>query len=71
MCSLRDVLIFLAGAAFFHTISHMMLPMFVKLPMSFGVMILSTMGNIWIIVGSALLTIVLLWWACRLGRKSC
>lgn len=76
MCSLRDVVIFLAGAAFFHTLSHVMLPMFVQfpmvvhLPMVVGMITLSSMANIGIIVGSALLTVALLWWACRLGRKS-
>ncbi|VVC75425.1 hypothetical protein AQUSIP_07150 [Aquicella siphonis] len=68
MIRLRDFLIFLAGAAFFHTISHAMLPYFVALPWPLGFMTLTQYGNYWIIAGSALMTVLLLWWASRLPR---
>jgi hypothetical protein len=68
MIKLRDVLIFLAGVTFFHTINHVMLPYFVTLPWDLNFMTLTLTGNYWIIAGSALVTILLLWWASRLPR---
>lgn len=66
MLKLRDVVIFFAGAVFFHTLSHIMLPYFVRLPMDMGFMMFTPTLNIWAIVTSAILTIILLWWASRL-----
>lgn len=69
MITLRDVLIFVAGCTFFHTLEHIMLPYFVDLPWDLKFMTLTQVGNYWIIAGSALVTILLLWWASRLNPK--
>lgn len=66
MLKLRDVIIFLAGAEFFHTLSHIILPYFISLPITFKYMVFTSTINIWAIIINALVTIALLWWACRL-----
>lgn len=60
---LRDIVVFLAGAAFLHTISHVLLPYYVTLPLSTTVMTVTRSDNIWIIVISAIVTVLLLWLA--------
>jgi hypothetical protein len=57
---LRDIVIFLAGVAFLHTISHFMLPYYVSLPLQTNMMTLTATGNIWVIVISAIVTVLLL-----------
>lgn len=66
MLKLRDVLIFFAGAEFFHTLSHIVLPYFISMPLNMGFMTFTPILNTWAIVINALLTIILLWWASRL-----
>lgn len=66
MIKLREVLIFLAGGEFFHTLSHIMLPYFITLPINMKFMIFTTSWNIWAIIINAGITAVLLWWAYRL-----
>lgn len=66
MFKLRDVIIFLAGAEFFHTLSHIILPYFITLPLNMGIMTLTSTMNISIIIINAIVTIALLWWASRL-----
>lgn len=66
MLKLRDVVIFFAGAEFFHTLSHVILPYFISLPLNMGFMMFTHTLNIGAIVINAVLTIVLLWWASRL-----
>lgn len=68
MLKLRDVLIFLAGAEFFHTLSHIILPYFVSLPLQLSFMELTPNLNLIIIIINAIITILLLWWASRLSR---
>ena len=68
MFSLRDVVVFFAGAVFFHTISHIMLPNFIALPWDMNFMILTKTMNYWIIGVSAVITLLLLWWASKLPR---
>ncbi|STY29170.1 Uncharacterised protein [Legionella wadsworthii] len=70
MCTLRDVIIFFAGAEFFHTVSHIILPFFISMPINLGFMILTPHFNLWIIGINALITLLLLWWACRLKSTS-
>lgn len=70
MC-LRDVLIFLAGAEFFHTISHIVMPYFVSLPMDMKFMVMTATMNNYAIVINAVITILLLWWARRLSCQKC
>lgn len=63
MFSLKNVLIFLAGAQFFHTLTHIFLPYFVELPLEIKFIDLTSTLNIWAIIINAIITIVLLWWA--------
>lgn len=66
MLNRRDVIIFFAGAEFFHTLSHIILPYFITLPLDMNFMIFTHTVNIWAIVINALITIALLWWASRI-----
>lgn len=68
MCKLRDVVIFLAGAEFFHTLTHAILPFFVKLPLTISYITFTSSMNTWVIIINAVVTIALLWWASRLHR---
>lgn len=70
MCSLRDVVIFFAGAEFFHTISHILLPYFITLPIDMKFMQFSVTFNYWAIAINAVITIALLWWAHKLKKKA-
>lgn len=63
MFNLRDIIIFLAGAEFFHTISHFILPYFVSLPVDMKFMVFTSTINIWAMIINAAITVALLWWA--------
>jgi len=63
MFSLKNVLIFFAGAEFFHTLSHILLPFFVQLPLETRVIHLTPTFNMWAIIINAIITLVLLWLA--------
>lgn len=63
MITLKNVLIFLAGAEFFHTLSHIILPYLVKLPLETKVTTLTSTLNFWAIIINAIITLVLLWLA--------
>ena len=68
---LRDTVIFLAGVSAFHTLSHVWLGMSDLLPMSVPLLPSFTITqsvNGGIIVGSALVTAGLLYWAHRLKK---
>jgi hypothetical protein len=69
MSKLRDVVIFLAGAEFFHTLSHIILPYFITLPLNMEFMILTPSLNMWTIIINAIITVALLWWASRIKAK--
>lgn len=66
MCKLRDVVIFAAGAEFFHTLSHIILPYLVTLPVNMKFITLTPSLNMFAIIINAIITIALLWWARRL-----
>lgn len=68
MCKLKDVLLFVAGAEFFHTLSHIILPYFIPLPLSMRFMVLTPNLNYWAIGINAVITIVLLVWASKIKR---
>ncbi|MBM3195103.1 MAG: hypothetical protein FJZ60_04980 [Chlamydiae bacterium] len=68
MFKLRDVCIFVAGAAFFHMISHILLPFYVDLPYKFGCLNITTAFNNGVIAVSAIVTIGLLWVSTKLKR---
>lgn len=63
MVTKRDLFVFLAGAAFFHTISHLLVPYFFNLPLEVGGITLTSTFNNWVVGLSALLTLLLLWGA--------
>ena len=70
---LTDTVIFLAGAIAFHTLSHIWLATSDLLPMSVPLMPSFTITQSvtgFIIVGSALVTAGLLYWAYRLKRQA-
>lgn len=66
---LRDVVIFVAGAEFFHTLSHIFLAYGVQLPLSTKWMVLTSRFNMWAILINAIITLLLLLWAKRLPRS--
>ncbi|MFN4174544.1 MAG: hypothetical protein ACK4HV_05520 [Parachlamydiaceae bacterium] len=67
MFTKRNLFIFLAGAAFFHTISHLLLPYYFALPLEVGGITVTSTFNNWVVALSAILTIGLLWGAKRAG----
>lgn len=69
MCNLRDIVVFIAGAEFFHTLSHIILPFFITLPINMGFMQFTPAFNYWAIAINAVITVILLWWACKLKKK--
>lgn len=70
MC-LRDVVIFLAGAEFFHTIGHIVMPYFINFPIEMSFVVFTATMNNYAIIGNAVVTVLLLWWAKRLSCKEC
>jgi len=69
MLSKRDFLIFLAGAMFLHTLSHLMGAFIFTFPYDFKFIVLTSNMNLWIIIISAVLTLLFLWWAERLSKR--
>lgn len=65
MFSLKNVLIFCAGASFFHTLSHILLPFIVNLPFDAKVIQITPNLNMWIIIINTIVTLALLWWAAK------
>lgn len=66
MFSFRDLIVFLAGAEFFHTLSHIILPFFITLPMDFKFIVLTNNINMFAIIINAIITLLLLWWSFKL-----
>lgn len=66
MFTLRDFVIFLAGFEFFHTISHIILPFFIELPIHTKFILVTSNLNLWAIAINALITVALLWAAYKL-----
>lgn len=64
---LRDIVIFFAGFEFFHTIAHSYFAFIVPLDLKY--IHLTHSLNTWAIVINALITLALLWWAKKLGRR--
>ena len=69
MCKLRDIVIFVAGAEFFHTLSHIALPYIVPMPLHVFNMVLTYDTNMWIVGINTIITIALLWWASKIEVK--
>lgn len=68
MFSLRDVILFLAGIEFFHTISHIFIIYFLKLPLDMKFMVLTPTINWITIIANAIITVLLLWLAYRMKK---
>ena len=68
MSRLRDIIIFIAGAEFFHTISHILLPFFISLPLHTSMIEVTSTVNVVAILINAIITVALLWWAKKLPR---
>lgn len=68
MFSFREFIIFLAGAEFFHTVSHLILPFFIHLPYETKYVVLTQTLNFWAIVFNGIITLALILWAKRLPR---
>lgn len=68
MIKLRDVIVFLAGAEFFHTLSHIILPFFIALPIHTTIIEVTNTVNYVAILINAIITLLLLWWAKKLPR---
>jgi hypothetical protein len=66
--TLRDIVIFLAGAQFFHTLSHIVLPYYVDLPLKMKSFEFTSTMNFWVIIINAIITLLLLWLASRLRK---
>jgi hypothetical protein len=60
MLFLKNLLIFLAGAMFFHGFSHMIIPYLIRLPLATSWIVLTDQINFWAIVGSFALSAALL-----------
>lgn len=65
---LRDIVVFLAGAEAFHTLSHIILPYAVKLPVETSYMMFSSGMNLWAILINGAITIGLLCLAAKMKR---
>lgn len=65
---LRDVVIFLAGAEFFHMLSHIVLTSLISFPWQTKVMIISRSLNNWAILINGAITIALLVYASKLKK---
>lgn len=68
MFSFRDLVVFLAGAEFFHTLVHIGFYYLVPLPIDLKFMILTPSTNNWSIVINLIITIVLLFWSKKLKK---
>ncbi len=68
MRTFRDWILFFAGAAALHTISHLYIAFAMNLPIETRYITLTSTMNTWTIALSALLTIALLWIAKRLNH---
>jgi hypothetical protein len=68
MFSLKNVLIFFAGAEFWHTFTHIMLAYANQFPLDLKLVILTASLNMWGIIINGLITIALLFWASRLPK---
>lgn len=69
MISLRDIVIFLAGAEAFHTLSHILLPVFVEFPLKTNFIDFTASLNAFAILGNIIITALLLWWASHLSKN--
>ena len=67
--ALREIVIFLAGAQFFQTLSHIALPFYVDLPIQTKFFGYTAGMNNWAIAINVLITLALFWWVSSLRKK--
>ena len=67
MWSTKEIVIFLAGAEAFHTLSHYFLAQFIPFPMQIWSFRFTKQYNTYAIIINAIITIALLWWSQQLG----
>jgi hypothetical protein len=67
---LKNTLIFLSGASFFHFISHLILPYYMELPLHTRLGEFTMVGNVITTILSGLATVLLLWGAWRVSRDT-
>lgn len=65
---LRDIVIFIAGAEFCHTLSHIILPYFITLPIDMRFFTFTSTINLFAVIFNFVITLLLLWWAYRLSK---
>lgn len=65
MFNLHDIIVFLAGAQFFHTISHIFIAYFFDFPLRTKIMMVSKSLNFWAIIINGAITVLLLWLATK------
>lgn len=69
MCALRDVVVFFAGVETMHAVSHVFMHYYVTLPLHTSfVEITAHMNNVAIVV-NAVVAVLLIVWAMRMGKK--
>lgn len=66
---LRELVIFLAGAQFFNTLSHIALPFYVDLPLQTRFFDFTSTMNMWAIIINGLIAIALFYWVSRLRKN--
>jgi hypothetical protein len=69
MFNFRDFVVFVAGAEFFHMLSHIFIFYYVTLPMNTDVVLVTPELNTWGIAINAAVTVLLLWWSTKLSKK--
>lgn len=69
MCTKRDIILFLAGAETFHTISHAFLGASKVLPMTIFSMTITPRFNMWMTIINAIISCALIYWAIQLGSE--
>ena len=69
MFTLRNILIFLAGAQFFHTLDHIFLAYINSFPLNLKIIVITSTFNTAAIVINSVTTVALLWWACKSSKS--
>jgi len=71
MCSKRDVIVFFAGAEFFHTLSHLLMPYYFNFPLHLKHFesAITKDFNTFAIICNGIITVLLLWWASSIKKK--
>ncbi len=69
MFNLKNVVIFVAGMQFFHTLDHIFLAYVNSFPLNLKIIVLTSTFNTVAIIINAITTVALLWWASRLSKK--